>query len=187
MSHTTQKPKSLQLAVELDYRREYEAAHELRTMQALIAKLEAQLHTISTGGVGESFQPPVQPDTAAQQEPVAWMYEWNGRMHITTADQRPIEHAHPHFNKSNPLYTAPQPTENLRCESTQKRLATLWGYVKQDLARKQLTEARVHDLLVTVCSDGSVPSLQEVKEQAPHIFELARAIEEAHGITGGQQ
>lgn len=77
-----------------------------------------------------------------------------------------------------------QPPENLRCKSTQKRLATLWGYVKQDLAHQPLTEAMVHDLLVVVCSDGSVPSLQEVKEQAPHIFELARAIEAAHGITG---
>lgn len=44
MNHTAQEPKSLQLAVELDYRREYEAAHELRTMQALIAKLEAAAH-----------------------------------------------------------------------------------------------------------------------------------------------
>lgn len=138
MNHTTKEPKSMYPAVELDYRREYEAAHELRTMQARIADLESQLYAIGAGGVGQSIQPPVQPDTAAQQEPVAWMYEWNGRMHITTADQRPIEHAHPHFNKSNPLYTAPQPTENLNCKSTQKRLATLWGYVKQDLARKPL-------------------------------------------------
>lgn len=44
MNHTTQKPKSLQLAAELDYRREYEAAHELRTMQARIAELEAAAH-----------------------------------------------------------------------------------------------------------------------------------------------
>ena len=44
MSHTTQKPKSMQLAAELDYRREYEAAHELRTMQARIAELEAAAH-----------------------------------------------------------------------------------------------------------------------------------------------
>ncbi len=60
MNYATQEPKSLQLAVELDYRREYEAAHELRTMQARIAKLEAQLYAISTVEVGQSFQPPVQ-------------------------------------------------------------------------------------------------------------------------------
>ena len=65
MNHTTKEPKSLQLAVELDYRREYEAAHELRTMQALIAKLEAQLYAISTVEVGQSIQPPVQADTEA--------------------------------------------------------------------------------------------------------------------------
>ena len=28
------------------------------------------------------------------------------------------------------VYAAPQPTENLKCKSTQKRLATLWGYEK---------------------------------------------------------
>lgn len=229
MNHTTQEPKSLYLAVELEYRREYEAAHELRTMQARIADLEAQLYAIGAGGVGESIRPaaidairlaeatfraygdhhaakpdeekaqrnyqladtmraallaavPDAPNPArqpltekqkdsitqelniarclekpivgngelterivraieaaapqqpVQQEPVAWMYEWNGRTHITTADQRPIEHAHPHFNKSKPLYTAPQPTENLNCKSTQKRLATLWGHVKQEQA-----------------------------------------------------
>ena len=44
MNHTAQKPKSMQLAAELDYRREYEAAHELRTMQARIAELEAAAH-----------------------------------------------------------------------------------------------------------------------------------------------
>lgn len=56
-----------------------------------------------------SSAPDAPPPPAAPQEPVAWMYEWNGRTHITTADQRPIEHAHPHFNKSKPLYTAPNP------------------------------------------------------------------------------
>ncbi len=44
MNYATQKPKSMQLAAELDYRREYEAAHELRTMQARIAELEAAAH-----------------------------------------------------------------------------------------------------------------------------------------------
>ena len=103
-------------------------------MQARIDELEARLYAIGAGGVGQSIQPQAQPDTAAHQEPVAWMYEWDGRTHITTADQRPIEHAHPHFNKSKPLYAAPQPTENLNCKFNQKRLATLWGYVKQEQA-----------------------------------------------------
>ena len=68
MNRINQEPKAMYLAVELEYRREYEAAHELRTMQARIDELEAQ------------------------------------------------------------------PTENLNCKSNQKRLATLWGYVKQEQA-----------------------------------------------------
>ena len=235
MKHTTQEPKSMQLAVELEYRREYEAAHELRTMQARIADLEAQLYAISTVEVGQSIQPPVQPDTAAQQEPVAWMYEWNGRTHITTADQRPIEHAHPHFNKSNPLYaapqqpvqqepvaildirrskrtgeleswgfaekpndaksgtyavyTAPQPTENLRCKSTQKRLATLWGYVKQEPARQPLpadTYTALAHRIATKYAHRSDPAFCGYAF-LPHTLEqFVRAIEQAHNITGGQ-
>ena len=43
-------------------------------------------------------------------EPAAWMYEWNGKKHLTFTDQRWIETAHPHFNKSIPLYARPQPT-----------------------------------------------------------------------------
>jgi hypothetical protein len=42
-----------------------------------------------------------------EHEPVAWMYEWDSRKHLTFTDQRFVEQAHPHFNKSTPLYTAP--------------------------------------------------------------------------------
>ena len=160
---------------------------QIQQLQARIADLEAQLYAISTVEVGQSIPPPVQPDTAAQQEPVAWMYEWNGRTHITTADQRPIEHAHPHFNKSNPLYTTPQPTENLNCKSTQKRLATLWGYVKQEPdhfrdatqmvpARQPLTEDQIA-AAVDQC---------ETDLKTEFLIEFARSIEASHGITGGQ-
>ena len=45
---------------------------------------------------------------AEKQEPVAWMYEWDGRKHLTFTDQRFVEQAHPHFNKSTPLYAAPR-------------------------------------------------------------------------------
>lgn len=44
-----------------------------------------------------------------EQEPVAWMYERDGKTHLTLTDQRPVEQAHPHFNKSTPLYTHPAP------------------------------------------------------------------------------
>ncbi len=114
MNHITQEPKSLYLAVELEYRREYEAAHELRTMQALIDELEAQ------------------------------------------------------------------PTENLNCKSNQKRLATLWGYVKQDLAHHPLTDEQI----VAVANKARAAEAGNAGYILPISF--ARAIEEAHGITGGQ-
>ena len=232
MNHTTQEPKSLYLAVELEYRREYEAAHELRTMQARIADLEAQLHAIGAISVKQSIRPQAQlpapqqepvawrvhpfdygvgskgvyamtmrpeqverwerkgwkveplyaaPQQPVQQEPVAWMYDWNGRTHITTADQRPIEHAHPHFNKSNPLYTAPQPTENLNCKSNQKRLATLWGYVKQEPAHHPLTDEQIIEIAdkTQTAEPGTDGYILPIS--------FARAIEAFHTITGDQQ
>lgn len=168
---------------------------QITQLHARIADLEAQLYAIGAGGVGQSIRPPVQADTAAQQEPVAWMYEWNGRTHITTTDQRPIEHAHPHFNKSKPLYTTPQPTENLRCKSTQKRLATLWGYAKQEPdhfrdaaqmvpASNPLTEEKLYALYCEAMKGHYVSALHYWRETEAHKF--ARAIEAAHGITGGQ-
>jgi hypothetical protein len=47
-------------------------------------------------------------EQAQKQEPVAWMYEWDGRKHLTFTDQRFVEQAHPHFNKSTPLYASPR-------------------------------------------------------------------------------
>lgn len=44
-----------------------------------------------------------------KQEPYGWVYEWSGKKHFTFTDQRFVEQAHPHFNKSIPVYTAPQP------------------------------------------------------------------------------
>lgn len=138
--------------------------------------------------------------TPAQQKPVAWMYEWNGRTHITTADQRPIEHAHPHFNKSKPLYTAPQPDQaaapyayavyfpdqpceelvhdlDKLCEELTNRehvVTTL--YTAPQPARQPLTKAQVLDLWE-----------QTYVQRGTSGLEFARAVEAAHGITGGQQ
>ena len=80
-----------------------------------------------------------------------------------------------------PLYTTPQPTENLRCKSTQKRLAMLWGYVKQDLARQPLTDEQI----VAVADKSRAAEAGDAGYILPISF--ARAIEEACGITGGQQ
>lgn len=174
--------------------------HTNEALLKRIEDLEAQLYAVGAGGVGRLMPEPQQDDaplhcdvcgvecsnpwhfsteterhkhacdscwngmktpgqvveldhaTPAQQKPVAWMYEWNGRTHITTADQRPIEHAHPHFNKSKPLYTAPQP------------------------ARQPLTKAQVLDLWE-----------QTYVQRGTSGLEFARAVEAAHGITGGQQ
>jgi hypothetical protein len=57
--------------------------------------------------VDEAIQALRQALAQPEQEPVAWMYEWNGRINFTTTDQRPVEAAHPHFAKSTPLYMAP--------------------------------------------------------------------------------
>ena len=58
-----------------------------------------------------------------KQEPVTWMYEWNGRTHFTTTNQQPIEHAHPHFNKSKPLYTEPPKRKPLTRDQALKIVA----------------------------------------------------------------
>ena len=51
----------------------------------------------------------IEREVRGDAEPVAWMYEWDGKKHLTFTDQRPIEQSHPHFNKSAPLYTHPAP------------------------------------------------------------------------------
>ena len=69
--------------------------------------------------------------------------------------------------------TAPQPTENHNCKSTQKRLATLWGYVKQEQARQPLTDQQIMELAEPFGS-FEYGDAQGHKRQA-----FARAIEEA--------
>lgn len=61
-----------------------------------------------------------------EQEPVAWMYEWDNKKHLTFTDQSFVEKAHPHFNKSTPLYTAPQKREWQRV--TDQELHEMEGY-----------------------------------------------------------
>ena len=124
---------------------------QIHQLQARIADLEAQLYAIGAGGVGQSIQPPVQADTAApaqppaaHQEPVAWRVHpfdygvGSKGVYALTMLLDQVEMWKRKGWRVEPLYTAPQPTENLNCKSNQKRLATLWGYVKQDLARQPL-------------------------------------------------
>ena len=73
-------------------------------------------------------------------EPVAWMYEWGEKKHLTFTDQSFIEKSHPHFNKSSPLYLHPAPA----------------------VVRQPLTEEQI-GLLTTEpkCSHVEVPVLLE--------------------------
>ncbi len=61
-------------------------------------------------------------------------------------------------------------TENLKCKSTQKRLATLWGYER---TREPLTDE--HILSIVRCA----PALDTVEAEWLHVV---RAVESAHGI-----
>jgi hypothetical protein len=127
---------------------------------------------------------------AEKQEPVAWMYEWDGRMHLTFTDQRFVEQAHPHFNKATPLYTAPQPIE----QPKQEPVAFICqgnAYMADDVdefcqakhtplytapaLRKPLGEQEVLDLL---------PEVQAGWTATTYGIWVARAIERAHGISG---
>ena len=47
-------------------------------------------------------------EQAEKQEPYGWVYEWDGKKHFTFTDQRFVEQAHPHFNKSTPVYITPR-------------------------------------------------------------------------------
>lgn len=178
----------------------------LRLQHTRIAELEAQLYAVGAGGVGQSIKPQVQADTAqAQQEPVAWLVcstNPDGSLKVEHAATWK-EAAHEHINDAiveyevseagswivQPAYTAPRPTENLRCKSTQKRLATLWGYVKKEPdhfrdaaqmvpARQPLTDSQVKELAK--------------KHPAEDLCRWSYGMgikdaEAAHGITGGQQ
>ena len=205
--HSTEQINQLATALEdpdLDMKGlGWKAAFHLRELQALILDLEAQLCAIGAGGVGASIQPPVQADTAApaqppaaHQEPVAWRvhpFDYGvGSKGVYALTQMPkqVEMWKRKGWKVEPLYTAPQPTENLRCKSTQKRLATLWGYVKQEPARQPLpadTYIALAHRIATRFTYSTDRSFCEYYFAIHTLEQFVRAIEQAHGITGGQQ
>ena len=167
---------------------------QIQQLHARIADLESQLYAIGAGGVGQSIQPLVQADTA----PVAWaIFSKDGTAMVMWSRDMPS--AKNTAEKLGlplvPLYTTPQPTENLRCKSTQKRLATLWGYAKQEPdhfrdaaqmvpASNPLTEEKLYAIYCEAMKGHYVSALHYWRETEAHKF--ARAIEAAHGITGGQ-
>lgn len=159
MNHTTQEPKSLYLAVELDYRREYEAAHELRTMQARIAELEARLYAISTVEVGQSIQPPVQADTEAPLRCDVCGVECANPWHFSTETKR---HKH-------------------ACDACWGRMKIPGQVGELDHTTAPQQEPLTEDQIAAAVGQC------ETDLKTEFLIEFARAIEEAHGITGGQQ
>lgn len=133
-------------------------------------------------------QPAAQPDTA----PAAWaIFSKDGTAMVMWSRDMPS--AKNTAEKLGlplvPLYTAPQPTENLRCKSTQKRLAMLWGYVKQEPARQPLpadTYTALAHRIATRFTYSTDRSFCEYYFAIHTLEQFVRAIEQAHGITGGQ-
>ena len=122
-----------------------EAAHELRTMQARIAKLEAQLYAA--------------PQHTAQQRPVAWIeHEWSGTglRHLHFEKREPMVRDEVVNPVWTPLYTAPPQRQPLTDEQ-------IWA------------------------DDGIMRANAGLGLLMKDIALLVRAIEQAHGITGGQQ
>lgn len=137
------------------------------------------------------------PQPPAQQDPVGAQYRFNDGQ--TVSDWKPCDIEHHDrvqsdrnlFSKieSRLIYTTPQPTETLNCKSTQKRLAMLWGYVKQEPARQPLpadTYTALAHRIATKYAHRSDPAFCGYAF-LPHTLEqFVRAIEQAHNITGGQ-
>lgn len=183
----------------------WKAAFHLRELQALILDLEAQLCAIGAGGVGQSIQPPAQADTEAPLRcdvcGVECANPWHfstetkrhkhacdacwGRMkipgqvgeldHTTAPQQEPvawIEHEwsgtglrHLHFEKREPM---------VRDEVVNPVWTPLYTAPPQ---RQPLTEDQI----------AAAVGQCETDLKTEFLIEFARAIEEAHGITGGQQ
>ena len=132
------------------------------------------------------------PQQPVQQKPVAWIEVKPNPFDPSCRGAASVQdHALP--PGEHKLYTAPKPTENLHCKSTQKRLATLWGYVKKEPdhfrdatqmvpARQPLTEDQIKAAVRHLYGSDAVAAMAVTGD-----IETARAIEAAHGITGGQQ
>lgn len=135
------------------------------------------------------------PEVPAPQEPVAWRVRpfnygigHEGVDALTTRKEQ-CEMWERKGWKVEPLYAAPQPTENLKCKSTQKRLATLWGYVKPQHLQP-LTEDEIYECerIAAIRHQRHKHSIrgQQITPADDLQWHFARAIEEAHGITEGQ-
>lgn len=160
----------------------WKAAFHLRELQGRIAELEAQLYAVGVGGIGQSIK--------AQQKPVAWIDVKPNPFDPSCRGAASVQdHALP--PREHKLYAAPQPTESLRCKSTQKRLATLWGYVKKEPDHfrdaAQMVPARqplTNEQIIAIADNARAAESGDAGYILPIAF--ARAIEAAHGITESQ-
>lgn len=108
----------------------------------------------------EALRAALKQSPVVEQEPVAWM-------HPHRPDQVRLSYQDGWF----PLYLHPQ---NLRCKSTQKRLATLWGYIKEQPIQP-LTDEQIEDIW-----DSWYRSWTGLEQ-----FEtIVRLVEKHHGIGG---
>lgn len=209
MNHT---PEALQLAnqLEANYAHVYAglapaAAAALRSQHARIADLEAQLYAIGAGGVGQSIKPQIQADTS----PAAWaIYSDDGTaIRLWSKDKATAQDAADKFGLPLvPLYTAPQPTRQpltdeklyaLYCEAMKGYYVSALHYWRETEAHKF---ARAIEAVVANQPHRQPLTEEQIKAAVRHLYgsdavaamavtgdiETARAIEAAHGITGGQ-
>ncbi|MGL4297367.1 MAG: hypothetical protein ACRCTG_16785 [Aestuariivirga sp.] len=94
-------------------------------------------------------------EQSVEQEPIAWMFQHDETGRIQYVDSQQIEwgfeKGNPRWQKIAPVYTHPQ---NLNCKSNQARLATLWGYVKEQPQQEQEWKRRLGNLLAVIHGDG---------------------------------
>lgn len=155
------------------------------TFKAKCAELEAMLDAVGAGGVGVSIRPAVQADTS----PAAW----------ATAQDAADKFGLPLV----PLYTAPQPTSQpltdeklyaLYCETMKGYYVSALHYWRETEAHKfaRAIEAAVANQSARQpLTEEQVLNLGPGQDCAVWSYEsqiyFARAVEAAHGITGGQQ
>ena len=126
------------------------------TFKAKCEELEAMLDAVGAGGVGQSIKPQIQADTA----PAAWaIYSDDGTaIRLWSKDKATAQEAADKFGRPLvPLYTAPQP------------------------ARQPLTDEQIKSAVRHLYASNAVAAMASSGD-----IDTARAIEAAHGITGGQ-
>lgn len=143
--------------------------------RAITALIETRVTDISTKHqslIDEIEELLAQPE----QEPVAWMYDWNtieeeeyGKTNydcLAKLNSIPQSRA---ITNVRPLYTAPQKCEGITPRQGLEEYKKGYTKAKQDLKREPLSDEAICEILLK-------------KEWKRGFVEFARAIEKAHGI-----